>query len=40
MNDFGFLVSMAVFFAGTAGIAFWVMTLDRPRKPHHPAAGE
>lgn len=43
MNDFGFLLSMAVFLGGALAIGLWTLTLDRPEKhksDQHPAAGE
>lgn len=40
MSNFEFLLSYGIFFAGLGAVAWWVATLDRPKKPHHPAAGE
>jgi hypothetical protein len=40
MNDPMFLLSYAVVFAGVGLIAWWASTLDKPKKPRHPAPGE
>jgi hypothetical protein len=40
MADFGFLLSYGIVFIGAAAIAAFVLTLDRSKKPGHPAPGE
>jgi hypothetical protein len=38
--DLNILALFAFYFAGIGAIAWWATTLDRPKKPHHPAPGE
>ncbi len=40
MIDFATLSLFGTFLVGTGLIAWWATTLDKPKKPHHPAPGE